>query len=91
MQQVAAKHGVHSSQVSQWKREANEGLVDLFERGASTEQDQDEAEIRRLRRKVAQHEVKRDFLQSVRERATEPVSGESEPPRPDSARRSASD
>ena len=77
--------------MSQWKREANERLVDLFERGASTEQDQDEAEIRRLRRKVGQLEVERDFLQSVWERATEPVSGKSESPRPDSARRSASD
>ena len=34
VQQIAVKHGVHPNQVSQWKRKASEGLVELFERGA---------------------------------------------------------
>ena len=33
VRQIAAKHGVHPNQVSQWKRKASEGLVQLFERG----------------------------------------------------------
>ena len=35
VQQIAALHSLHPNQVSQWKRKASEGLVELFERGGS--------------------------------------------------------
>jgi transposase-like protein len=28
--EIAAKHGVHPNQITQWKKEAMEGLPDLF-------------------------------------------------------------
>ena len=36
VQQIAARHGVHPNQVSQWKRKAREGLEEVFERGAAS-------------------------------------------------------
>ena len=48
VQQIAAKHGVHPNQVSQWKSKASAGLVELFGRGAKAGQDEREAEIRKL-------------------------------------------
>ena len=61
VQQIAAKHEVHPNQVSQWKRKASEGLVELFERGAKAGQDEREAETRKLHEKIGQLVVERDF------------------------------
>ena len=68
VQQIAAKHGVHPNQVSQWKSKASAGLVELFERGAKAGQDEREAEIRKLHEKIGQLVVERDFLRSAWER-----------------------
>ena len=70
LRQVAAKHGVHPNQVSRWKREATEGLVELFERGTSAGQDERDAQVRKLRRKAEQLVVERDFLKRVWDEAT---------------------
>ena len=68
VRQIAAKHGVHPHQVSQWKRKASEGLVELFERGAQAGRDRREAEIRKLHEKIGQLVVERDFLKGTWER-----------------------
>ena len=68
VQQIAAKHEVHPNQVSQWKRKASEGLVELFERGAQAGQDEREAEIRQLHETSGQLVVERDFLKRAWER-----------------------
>ena len=65
MQQIAAKHGVHPNQVSQWKRKASERLVELCERGAPAGQDEREAEIRKLDEKIGQVVIERVFLKSA--------------------------
>ena len=75
IQRIAARHGVHPNQVSQWKRKASEGLVELFERGGGGEQRKPEGEIKRLRRKIGQLVVERDFLRSARERRAGPRAG----------------
>ena len=62
VQQIAAKHGVHPNQVSQWKCKASAGLVELFERGAKAGQDEREAEIRKLHEKIGQLVIERDFF-----------------------------
>ena len=53
---------MHPSQVSQWKRKASEGLVQLFERDAKAGRDKREAENRKLHEKIGQLvvEVQRD-------------------------------
>ena len=68
VRQIAVKHGVHPNQVSQWKRKASEGLVQLFERGARAGRDKREAEIRKLHEKIGQLVIERDFLKSAWER-----------------------
>ena len=35
--QIAAEHGIHPSQISQWKATALQGLPTLFERGESAQ------------------------------------------------------
>ena len=62
VRQIATKHRVHPNQVSQWKRKASEGLVQLLERGARTGRDEREAEIRKLHKKIGQLVVERDSL-----------------------------
>ena len=68
VQQIASKHEVHPNQVSQWKRKASEGLVELFERGAHSGRDEREAEVRKLHEKIGQLVIERDFLKSAWER-----------------------
>lgn len=68
VQQIAARHGVHPNQVSQWKRKASEGLVELFERGAKIGPDEREAEIRKLHEKIGQLVIERDFIRGAWER-----------------------
>ena len=62
VQAIAAKHEVHPNQVSGWKRQAQDGLEELFaapaKRGAS---DQEEL-IRDLHAKIGELTVERDFL-----------------------------
>ena len=65
VQQIAARHSLHPNQVSQWKRKASEGLVELFERGRKSARDEREAEIRKLHEKIGQLVVERDFLKSA--------------------------
>lgn len=78
VRQVAAKHGVHPNQVSQWKREASERLVELFERGANAGQAEHDAQVRKLRRKAEQLVVERDFLKRAWDEATGKRAGEPE-------------
>ena len=68
VQQIAAKHGVHPNQVSQWKRKASDRLVELFERGTKSGQDEREAEIRKLHEKIGQLVIERDFIRGAWER-----------------------
>ena len=68
VQQIAAQYELHPNQVSEWKRKASEGLVELFGRGAKVGQDAREAEIRKLHEKIAQLVVERDFLKDAWER-----------------------
>ena len=66
IQQIAAGHAVNSSQASQRERNATEGLVTLFKRGATTGRVEQEAEIRRLHEKIAQPVIQRDFSEPAR-------------------------
>ena len=88
LRQVAAKHGVHPNQVSRWKREATEGLVELFERGANAEQDEHDAQVRKLRRKAEQLVLERDFLKRVWDEATGTRAGGPESADPEDGRSS---
>ena len=62
IQAIAAQHEVHPNQVSDWKRQAVDGLHDLFATGAKRRQDDHEAIIHDLHAKIGELTVERDFL-----------------------------
>ena len=58
---IASRHGVHASQVSSWKRQAIEGMLETFSAGPDRRRDHEE-EIRDLHAKIGELTVERDFL-----------------------------
>ena len=61
IQEIAAKHQVHPNQVSTWKRQAVEGMADVFaKKGGAT--GPTEAEIKELHAKIGRLAVENDFL-----------------------------
>ena len=60
IQEIAARHQVHPNQVSQWKRQAVEGLADVFSRGQSP--GISEAEVKDLHAKIGRLAVENGFL-----------------------------
>jgi transposase-like protein len=62
VQEIAARHKVHPNQVSTWKRQAVDGLSEVFSNGADHEHQDHETEVRDLHAKIGQLTVERDFL-----------------------------
>ena len=64
MHQIAAENEIHPVQVSQWKKELQERMAEIFERknARSDEAVQNEKHIERLERKLGQVVVERDWL-----------------------------
>ena len=60
VQALAAKHAVHPNQVSVWKRQAVEGLADVFAAGRKA--DADEALVKELHAKIGELTMERDFF-----------------------------
>ena len=62
IQEIAARHQVHPNQVSTWKRQAMDGLGEVFSNGADQAHRDHEAEVHDLHAKIGQLTVERDFL-----------------------------
>ncbi len=62
IQEIAAKHKVHPNQVSTWKRQAVDGLGEVFSNGAVRAGRDHEAEVHELHAKIGELTVERDFL-----------------------------
>ena len=60
--QLAAKHGVHQTMISAWKRQAMEGLTSVFSGSAEVKEGTREGEVEKLHAKIGQLLVERDFL-----------------------------
>ena len=61
---IAARHGIHPTQVIRWKRQLIEGMPEAFSEDASRElAEEREAEIRDLETRIEKLTVERDFLQ----------------------------
>ena len=54
VQEIASKHKVHPNQVSSWKRQAIDGLGEVFSNGADRERQDRETEVRDLHAKIGQ-------------------------------------
>lgn len=66
MAELAAKYEVHPTLVTRWKRQAAEGLVEVFDAGGRHDQDATHAaEIKELHAKIGQLTVEKDFLQKA--------------------------
>lgn len=62
VQEIASKYKVHPNQVSTWKRQAIDGLSEVFSNGTDHERQDRETEVRDLHAKIGQLTVERDFL-----------------------------
>ncbi len=62
IQEIAAQHKVHPNQVSTWKRQAVDGLGEVFSNGIDRAGQDHEAEVRALHAKIGELMVERDFL-----------------------------
>ena len=62
IQEIAGEHKVHPNQVSTWKRQAVDGLCEVFSNGGERDRRDHEAEVRDLHAKIGQLTVERDFL-----------------------------
>ncbi len=62
IQEIAVKHQVHPNQVSAWKRQAIEGLGEVFSGGAERRGSDHQAAVHDLHAKIGQLTVERDFL-----------------------------
>ena len=62
IQAIAAQHEVHPNQVSTWKRQAIEGLEEVFFGGGSKRPSEQQATIRDLHAKIGELTVERDFF-----------------------------
>ena len=62
LQEIAAQYQVHPNQVGAWKRQAVEGLAEVFSKGAERRARDHESEVRDLHAKIGELIVERDFL-----------------------------
>ena len=62
VQAIAARHEVHPNQVGAWKRQAVEGLEDVFSQPGSKRGGEHDATIRDLHAKMGEMTVERDFF-----------------------------
>ena len=66
---IAARHGVNPNQVSRWKTEAHDGLLDVFARGGgNTPNRETEQLVERLYARIGELTVERDFFSRGLER-----------------------
>ena len=63
---LAAKYEVHPTMVTKWKKQAIEGMADLFSRDGRAARDADQqTRIKELHAKIGGLTVERDFLQKA--------------------------
>jgi len=60
-QEIAAKHRIHPTQVTTWKRQAIDGLTGLMSDKVKKAED-NEAEVKELHAKIGKLAVENDFL-----------------------------
>ena len=62
--EIASENEIHPVQVSQWKKELQERMSEIFERknGRSRELEEEQRHVEQLERKVGQLTIERDWL-----------------------------
>jgi transposase len=60
--EIAAKYGIHPNQVSEWKRQAIEGMAATFTGTKERNEAAQEAQLKELHAKIGKLTMERDFL-----------------------------
>lgn len=60
--EIAARFNIHPNQVSEWKKQAVDGLTNVFSGKTNRSEVVSEAQIKELHAKIGQLTVERDFL-----------------------------
>jgi transposase-like protein len=60
--ELAVHFGVHPNQIHNWKKQLLDGVVSVFEGGASADGATNEAQVDLLYRQIGQLKVENDFL-----------------------------
>jgi len=61
--EIAAEYEVHSTQIAQWKKQALDGLPEVFSLGKSKQEQSEEALIASLYQQIGQLKVQVDWLE----------------------------
>lgn len=60
--EIAAKHGIHPTMISGWKRQAIDGMSGVFDAKTESAAATQQSEVEKLHAKIGQLVVERDFL-----------------------------
>ncbi len=60
--ELASRFDLHPNMIAQWKRQAVEGLAQVFSDGSGKREEVSEAQIKELHAKIGQLTIERDFL-----------------------------
>jgi len=63
--QLVAKHGVHQTLINAWKKQAVEGMAEVFSGRAEAAETARQDELEKLHAKIGQLVVERDFLRKA--------------------------
>jgi transposase len=73
MNQITAEYGVHASQITNWKKQALEGINQAFVVSRKSVETDRQVEIDELHRQLGQVIAERDWLKKNRRISTEPA------------------
>ena len=60
--ELATRFDLHPNMIAQWKRQATEGMVEVFSSKTARREEVGEAQIKDLHAKIGQLTIERDFL-----------------------------
>jgi len=60
--EISAKHGVHQSQITKWKKQALDGMNSIFSTEPVNTKAQHEKDVKELHAKIGELLVEKDFL-----------------------------
>ena len=60
--ELAARHGIHPNLITNWKRQAMDGLASVFDGKAGEREQVRDGELKDLHAKIGQLVIERDFL-----------------------------
>jgi transposase len=62
LSELATRFDLHPNMIAQWKRQATEGMVEVFSSKSAQREEVGEAQIKDLHAKIGQLTIERDFL-----------------------------